>query len=132
MEANINPVPDGARFLDVNPQNADPRTPTAPSRRSSCGRTSGYQAITIRSHFGTAHYNSLQVQLNRRYIQGLQFAVAYTLAKTVSDGTTYRRRCVAGRGRWNVGPDSSTQFHNLIVSYTWDLPNGSTAVEQRP
>ena len=86
METNINPVPDGARFLDVNPQNADPRTPTAAEAGrvpAAVPRLPGHQhPLALRQ----AHYNSLQVQLNRRYIRGLQFAVAYTLAKTVSDG----------------------------------------------
>jgi hypothetical protein len=123
METNINPVPDGARFLDVNPQNADPRTPTAAKPAEFLRPYLGYQAITIRSHFGSGHYNALQVQLNRRYIRGLQFAVAYTLAKSVSDGTTFNP--LRPGKAWNEGPDDSTQFHNLIMSYTWDLPKGS-------
>ena len=81
MEGNINPVPDGARFVDVNPQNADPRNPTTAKPAEFLRPYFGYQNITFRSHFGTASYNSMQVQLNRRYINGLQFAVAYTLAR---------------------------------------------------
>ncbi len=123
METNINPVPDGARFLDVNPQNADPRNPASAKPAEFLRPYPGYQAINIRSHFGTAHYNSLQMQLNRRYIRGLQFAVAYTLAKTVSDGTTFNP--LRPGKAWNESPDGSTQFHNLIMSYTWDLPKGS-------
>ena len=123
METNINPVPDGARFVDVNPQNADPRNPANAKPAEFLRPYLGYQAITIRSHFGRAHYNSLQVQLNRRYIRGLQFAVAYTLAKTVSDGTSFNP--LRPGKAWNEGPDSATQFHNLIVSYTWDVPRGS-------
>lgn len=123
METNINPVPDGARFLDVNPQNADPRTPTSPKPAEFLRPYLGYQAITIRSHFGRGSYNSLQVQLNRRYIRGLQFAVAYTVAKTVTDGTTFNP--LRPGPEWNESPDEGTQFHNLIVSYTWDVPGGS-------
>jgi hypothetical protein len=123
METNINPVPDGARFVDINPQNADPRTPTTAKPAEFLRPYLGYQAITIRSHFGKAHYNSLQVQLNRRYIRGLQFAVAYTLAKTISDGTSFNP--LRPGAAWNVSPDSATQFQNLIMSYTWDLPKGS-------
>ena len=51
------------------------------------------------------------MQLNRRYIRGLQFAVAYTLAKTVSDGTTYNPlRPGAGveRGSRRARPSSTT------------------------
>ena len=86
MSTNINDVPDGARFLDVHPENRNPQNPTTAKPAEFLRPYSGYQDITIRSHFGNAHYNSLQVQLNRRYIKGLQFAVAYTLAKTVSLG----------------------------------------------
>ncbi len=123
MSTNINTIPDGARFLDVNPQNADPRNPTTAKPNEFLRPFAGYQEIIVRSHFGTAHYNALQVQLNRRYIRGLQFAVAYTLAKTVSDGTNYLP--TRPGAAWNVGPDGSTQFHNFILNYTWDVPNGS-------
>jgi hypothetical protein len=123
MESNINPVPDGARFVDVNPQNADPRNPATAKPAEFLRPYLGYQAITIRSHFGRGSYNSLQVQLNRRYIRGLQFAVAYTLAKTVTDGTTFNP--LRPGPAWNEAPDGSTQYHNLIMSYTWDVPGGS-------
>ena len=123
MESNINPVPDGARFLDVNPQNANPQNPTSPKSAEFLRPYLGYQNINIRSHFGRAHNNSLQVQLNRRYIRGLQFAVAYTLAKTISDGTSFNP--LRPGKEWNEGPDNLTQWHNLIINYTWDVPNGS-------
>jgi hypothetical protein len=128
METNINPVPDGARYVDINPQNADPRNPTSAKPAEFLRPYPGYQAINIRSHFGGAHYNALQVQLNRRYVRGLQFAVAYTLAKTVSDATSSNPPSFnplrPGKA-WNESPDGSTQFHNLIFSYTWDVPKGS-------
>jgi hypothetical protein len=123
MNSSINTVPDGARYLDQNPQNANPQNPTTAKPAEFLRPYSGYQQITIREHFGTAAYNALQVQLNRRYINGLQFAVAYTFGKTVSDGTNYD---TARPGEaWNEGPDSSTQYHNLVINYTWDLPGGS-------
>lgn len=123
METNINPVPDGARFLDINPQNANPQNPTSAKPSEFLRPYAGFQNITIRSHFGEAYNNSLQVQLNRRYIRGLQFAVAYTLAKTVSNGTSFNP--LRPEPWWNNGPDGTTQLHNLIINYTWDVPNGS-------
>ena len=128
MATNINSVPDGARFVDVNPQNADPRNTATAKPDEFLRPFGGYQDITIRGHFGNSKYNSLQVQLNRRYIHGLQFAVAYTLAKTVSlgpntDPPTYNT--LRPGAAWNVGPYESTQLHNFIVNYTWDVPNGS-------
>ena len=128
MSTNINVVPDEARFLDVHPENRNPQTASSAKANEFLRPYSGYQDITIRSHFGTAYYNSMQVQLNRRYINGLQFAVAYTLAKTISlgpnsDPPTY----IPNRpgDAWNVAPYESTQLHNLVVNYTWDVPNGS-------
>jgi hypothetical protein len=128
MSTNINVVPDEARFLDIHPENRNPQTASSAKPNEFLRPYAGYQDITIRSHFGSARYNSLQVQLNRRYINGLQFAVAYTLAKTVSLGSnadppTY----IPNRpgDAWNVAPYESTQLHNLVVNYTWDVPNGS-------
>ncbi len=128
MATSINTVPDQARFLDVNPQNANPQNPTTAKPNEFLRPYSGYQDITIREHFGSASYNSLQVQLNRRYINGLQFAVAYTFGKTVTDGTSGSPpgfNTIRAADSWNVGADTSTQLHNLVINYTWDLPRGS-------
>ena len=128
MSTNINSVPDGARFLDVHPENRNPQTASSAKASEFLRPYRGYQDITIRSHFGTGYYNALQVQVNRRYIKGLQFAVAYTLAKTISLGPnseppTYNP--LRPGKAWNVAPYESTQLHNLVVNYTWDVPNGS-------
>ena len=128
MASSINSVPDGARFLDINPQNANPQNPTTAKPAEFLRPYKGYQNITIREHFGTGSYNSLQVQLNRRYINGLQFAVAYTIAKTITDGTSGNPpgyNTLRPGAAWNEGPSTSTQLHNFLVSYTWDVPNGS-------
>jgi hypothetical protein len=125
---SINSVPDGARFLDVNPQNANPQNPTAAKPAEFLRPYVGYQDITIREHYGTGYNNSLQVQLNRRYIKGLQFAVAYTFAKTITDGTGQGipgQNTLRLGAAWNEGAASFTQLHNLVMSYTWDLPYGS-------
>jgi hypothetical protein len=128
MSTNINVVPDAARFLDVHPENRNPQNPNTAKPNEFLRPFRGYQDITIRSHFGTAYNNSLQVQLNRRYIRGLQFAVAYTLAKTVSLGSNGDPPAyIPNRpgDAWNVAPYESTQLHNLVINYTWDVPGGS-------
>ena len=123
MSSSINSVPDQARFLDINPQNANPQNPTTAKPNEFLRPYLGYQNITIREHFGTGSYNSLQLQLNRRYIRGLQFGVAYTFGKTISDGTTFNT--IRPGAAWNEGPTGSTQLHTLVLNYTWDVPNGS-------
>jgi hypothetical protein len=128
MASSINAVPDGARFVDIHPENADPRNPATAKPNEFLRPYLGYQNITIREHFGTGSYNSLQIQANRRYINGLQFAVAYTYGKTKTDGTSGDPpgfNTLRPGKAWNEGPATSTQLHNLVVNYTWDVPNGS-------
>jgi hypothetical protein len=128
MSSSINSVPDGARFLDINPQNANPQNPTTPKPNEFLRPYLGYQDITIREHFGKGSYNSLQVQLNRRYINGLQFAVAYTYGKMITDGTSGNPpgfNTLRPGDAWNEGPAVETQLHNLVLNYTWDVPGGS-------
>ena len=98
MTEQLNRVPDGARFLDVNPQNANPQNPTTAKPSEFLRPYLGYLNIDIRSHFGTGSYNSLQVQLNRRYINGLQFAVAYTMARRSATARTSIPTVRARRG----------------------------------
>jgi Carboxypeptidase regulatory-like domain/TonB-dependent Receptor Plug Domain len=125
---NINVVPDGARFLDNNPQNRDPRNPNSALPSEFLRPYLGYQDINIRSHFGTSNYHGLQAQLNRRYIRGLQFAVAYTFGKTlgIADEDEAAISAVRPVKAWNYAPYSSNQTHNLVINYTWDLPRGSS------
>jgi len=125
---NINVVPDGARYLDVNPQNRNPQTASSPKAPEFLRPYRGYQEINIRSHFGTADYHALQVQVNRRYIRGLQFAVAYSLGKTrgIADEDEAFVSIVRPLRQWHYAPYSSSQLHNLVINYTWDLPKASS------
>jgi hypothetical protein len=124
---DINVVPDGARYLDVNPQNRDPRTPTSPLPSEFLRPYRGYQSINIRRHFGTSSYHGLQVQMNRRYIRGLQFSAAYTWGKTlgIADEDEAAVSVVRPIHEWNYAPYASNQEHNVVINYTWDLPRGS-------
>jgi hypothetical protein len=125
--SNINVVPDGAKFLDVNPQNRNPQNPNNPLPDEFLRPFRGYQNINIRSHRGTSDYHGLQVQVNRRYIRGLQFSAAYTFGKTrgVADEDEGGVSIARPLDAWHRAPYSSSQAHNLVVNYTWDLPRAS-------
>ena len=75
---NINPIPIGAHF---NPTNFDPTQPGTPLPDNFLRPYLGYGAIRVRGNSGTSDYHSLQLQVNRRYIHGVQFGGAYTLAR---------------------------------------------------
>jgi hypothetical protein len=126
MEWNVNAVPDGARFLDLNPQNRDPRTGgVLPDEFLRPYR--GYQDIFVRGNWGNSNYNALQVQVNRRYIGGLQFGLAYTWGKTLGIGDDDPARVSLARPikEWNYAVEAFNQDHSLVVNYTWDVPDGS-------
>ena len=120
---NINVVPDGAKFLDINPQNRTRRTPL-PLPDDFLRPYRGYSNINIRSHFGTSEYHALQMQVNRRYIRGLQFAAAYTFAKGkgIADEDEGTISAVRPVKEWHYAPMASIQEHNLVINYTWDVP----------
>jgi carboxypeptidase family protein/TonB-dependent receptor-like protein len=128
---NLNEVPDGARFLDQNPQNDDPGTAgLQPLPAEFLRPYSGYGNIRIRDNYGTARYHSFQLQANRRYIRGVQFGAAYTWQKSkgIQDEDGDAQSTSVQRSRdffWATLAQSQT--HNLSINYTWDLPRASGA-----
>jgi outer membrane receptor protein involved in Fe transport len=125
---NINTVPYGAHFL---PQNADPANPSTPLNDNFYRPYPGFTNITMNSNVSTSNYNALQVSVNRRFTQGLQFGLAYTWSKTMDYTDT------DGGGValyvpirvWNYGKAGWDQTHNLVFNYTWDLPRATRLVQ---
>jgi hypothetical protein len=124
LKTNLNEIPDGAKFLAAN---ANPQNPATPKPDTFLRPYLGYENIVLRSHHGTSNYNGLQVQLNRRYIRGFQFAVAYTFSKAlgVADEDEAQVPLIRPLREWNYAPLSGTQTHNLVINYTWDIPKAS-------
>ncbi len=83
MYYDLNAVQDGVRYVDLNPPAHDPgnTSPTAVLPPEFLRPYSGYQSIRVRGNSATSDYHSLQVQVNRRYIHGVQFGGAYTLQR---------------------------------------------------
>lgn len=118
---NINGVPDGAR-LGTN--NIDPVTGNRlgndflrPYR--------GYGDINLVTWGGTSNYNSLQVQLSRRYTRGFQFGLAYTYSKSFDYANDDSSDISFGRPykAFNYAPSDFDQTHILTVNYIYDVPS---------
>jgi outer membrane receptor protein involved in Fe transport len=83
---------------------------------------------------GTADYHSLQTKLEHRFAKGLNFLVAYTFSKTLTDagdllsggGTGgFRAPDLPGfgiQGDWGLAPFDVR--HSFVASGTYDLPFG--------
>jgi hypothetical protein len=126
MEYNINSVPDGARFLDQNPQNDDPSQPGLQALPPEFLRPyRGYQDIIVRSNWGTSDYHSIQIQANRRYIRGLQFGGAYSWSRAKGLGDEDPARVALNRplDAWHYATAGYNQNHSLVINYTWSLPS---------
>jgi hypothetical protein len=123
MYYNLNPVPDGAKF---DPANHDPgsTSPTAVLPDNFLRPYYGYGPIRVRGNSGTSDYNSLQVQVNRRYIHGVQFGAAYTLqrARGLTDEDPGNLSITLNRPQsFFYGELAQSDRHSLVVNYTWDI-----------
>lgn len=114
---NLNEVPYGAEFL---PQHQDPTTGT-PLADNYYRPFPGYSNINESFWGDNSNYHSLQVQLNRRFSNGLQFGAAYTWSKVLDDnrGTLYLPTSIT------YGPSSIDRPQRLVVNGLWTSPNGS-------
>ena len=130
VRRNYNAVPAGARFL---PQNRDTTVTPTPANPGALPDVFlrpivGFGDIDITEPTGRSNYNSLQVQLTRRYTGGIELAGAYTFARgyqtffgdAVSNATVYQNNPIpAAQSKQR----SNIQEHVLVISYTVDVPD---------
>ena len=90
-----------------------------------------YQAITKQIEpDGKSNYNALQVKLEKRYSDALNFLVSYTFSKTITDADsaltfvafTSHQNGFNKRAERSIGLQDAT--HNLVLSYTYRFPVG--------
>jgi hypothetical protein len=121
---NINAVPDGARFVDLNPQNRNPFG-TGALGDDFLRPYQGYGDINVVMGSGGSSYNGLQVQVSRRYAKRFQYGIAYTWHKTLdyanddSSDVSFPRPYKA----FNYGPADHDQTHIFTANYIWDIPS---------
>jgi hypothetical protein len=131
---NINGVPDGTRFtncpviaaagLTCRPENRDPFSATGSLNDDFLRPYSGYGDINRVSWSGTSDYNSLQIQVNRRYTSHFQYGVAYTYSRARDYANDDSSDVASPRPykAFNYGVSDFDQPHILTVNYIWDIP----------
>jgi hypothetical protein len=131
MYYDLNAIPDGARFLDLHPENRDPTNPNAALPPAFLRPYRGYQNIRTRGNSGKADYHSFQLQVNRRYIKGIQFGGNYTWqrARGVADEDPGNLSLALNRSyEYHYGLVAHSQTHNATINYTWDIPGSHSGV----
>jgi len=95
-----------ANFFEVNPETLG---------------TNGNNGAVITSNLNKTHYNALQLELRRRYAQGLQFNASYTYGHEYdTQFFTFRRGLAYLRPNGNSGDIP----HSFKSAVTYDLPFG--------
>jgi Carboxypeptidase regulatory-like domain/TonB dependent receptor/TonB-dependent Receptor Plug Domain len=79
-----------------------------------------------------AVYHALQIQVQKRMSNGLSGQVSYTWGRTIdnasgsTDGDQFKNGLSSlffFDSRVRRGPSDFNQTHNVVLSYTWDIPN---------
>lgn len=133
-QININPIPMYARFVDRNPQNADPTNRNVPLPDNFLRPYFGWGDINYRTNGFSSNYHSLQMSANKRYGNGLQVGIAYTWSKTL--GTTDCDTCgVSPYFDWkdrNYGRLGFDRPHVFVANYIYDTPKIGERLGWRP
>ena len=128
---NINRLPYGELF---KPEHKDPTSSSgAPLAGVYFRPYPGYTELWIDEHGSSSNYNSLQVQANRRFSRGLQFAVAWTWSHSL-DYASNDWGSVAhyvDRREWDYGPSDFDVTHTATVTWLWDIPKATRLVSNR-
>ncbi len=131
---NINPVPYGARWLDVHPENADPTVKNTALPLNFLRPYTGYGDINIYEFAATSNYNSLQASFSRRLSHGVMLGAAYTFSKALgsADSDTAAVSPFFSPRHRNYGPLGFDRTHVASLRYTWQLPGLKNRIGFRP
>ncbi len=83
----------------------------------------GTGIIGLSEHSGASRYNALQIEVNRRVAQGLQFNVAYTYSQNKDNGsgeTELLPNAYDDKGYWGIS--DLDRPHVLTINYIYDIP----------
>ena len=83
----------------------------------------GYGVIRLSENAGYSKYNSLQLAIDRRYLNGLKFGMAYTLGKSVDNASDKRNILFNTYDDTGYeGPSNFDRRHVFVFHYIYDLP----------
>ena len=133
-QRNINPVPLGANFLALNPQNRDPTTSNSALPPNFLRQYQGLGDVMLYEFAGTSNYHSLQTSFAHRFRHGFSGSASYTFSKALDTADSYSNAIdpfISSRLR-NYGPAGFDRTHTFSASYYWKLPSPSSQIAFRP
>jgi len=128
---DLNAFPAGWRF---DPRNADPTT-GSPLPDNLIRPYREYTTLTYLENVHNSYYHGLQVQLNRRLAESLQFGIAYTFGRArgtepgVCNLPAGTAACLqnpwVSNTQWLSGLQSFHQDNILVANFQYNLPRAS-------
>jgi len=83
----------------------------------------GFGTIRTTNNEANSMYNGLQLGVNRRFVSGFSYGVAYTYAKSMDDGSSQRDVIPNAFDAHNLwGPSYFDNRHTLVLNYIYELP----------
>jgi len=133
-QRNINPVPLGAQFLNLNPQNRDPTTTSNALPANFLRPYQGYGDILMYEFANSSNYHSLQVTVNHRMSHGLSISGSYTFSKALDASDSYSSQVDAfvdprSRNYGRAGFDRNQVFSS---NFYWIMPKPARNAHFKP
>lgn len=127
---NFNAIPAGAQFLAANRDSTVTASAANPGALPDAflRPIPGYGNINIQGPATTARYDSLQVQLSRRFVGGVELAGSYTWAGGTANGWNQNNPLPSSAARTR---NDLVQKQVLNLSYVVELPKGSKLIPGR-
>jgi hypothetical protein len=133
-QRNINPVPLGASFLSLNPQNANPQSTSSALSSNFLRPYQGWGTINLYEFANNSNYNALLATLQHRLAHAFNVTANYTFSKVLDASDSYSSSVdafLAPRSR-NYGPAGYDRRHVFTANFYWTLPRPGKATGIRP
>jgi len=114
--------PNGITLVGLRPFSSpqcDPMTGTG------CPTASGvpvFSSIFAQDTIANSAYNSMQVSVDKRFSNGLQFTAAYTFSKSIDEASSFEGILNPLPGANNRSLSLFDARHRFVLSYFWELP----------
>jgi hypothetical protein len=132
-ERNINPVPLGANFLNLNPQNKNPvNTSALPT--NFLRPYSAYGDLYMYEFAANSNYHALLASFQHRVAHGVTVTASYTFSKALDTADAYSSAVdpfLDPRSR-NYGPANFNRYQVFTGNFYYELPKPGKALGIRP
>ena len=112
-------------LVGLRPYSSPNCNPTAALRRHGCpvDGVPVFTDIFAEDTIANSNYNALEMMLQKRFSHGLQFQAAYTLSKSIDDGSTFEETLNPFNYRASRGLSLFNSKQRFVISYDWELPD---------